>query len=81
MLLLLVLACAEVSQTDACARYVACIQAKDTDAGTTTDVVRFQPEGECWGTPAGADLCDRSCVNGLAFERTRAADAPAECAE
>lgn len=80
MLLLLTLACAEVTQTPACAQYVACVEAKDAAAGTTTDLVRFQPQGECWGSPAGADLCDRACVNGLEFERSRTTDAPDACA-
>lgn len=71
MLLLLFAACTEVVQTPACADYVACVQATDASRNTTTDVLRFQPEGDCWGTPAGAELCDRACTNGLAFHQQR----------
>lgn len=79
MLLLLLLGCAEVVQTPACAAFVSCVRATDAAQGVTTDVVRFEPAGECWGTPAGADLCDRACVNGLDFHRRRFPDV-AECA-
>lgn len=80
MFLLLFLGCAEVTQTPACASFVACVGARDAARGATTDVVRFEPAGECWGTPAGADLCDRACVNGLAWLRESEPDLPEACA-
>lgn len=77
MLFLLLLACAEVVQTPACAAFVSCVRASDAAQGITTDLARFEPEGECWGTPAGADLCDRACVNGLGFHARRFPDVTA----
>jgi hypothetical protein len=81
-MLWILLACApEVEQTPACATFVACQSARDEASGTTTDTVRFTPAGECWGTPAGQDLCDRACTNGLAFLRDRYTDLPDACLE
>ena len=81
MLFLLVACAPEVEQTPACAAYVSCLAARDAADGTTTDTVRFAPQGECWGTPAGQDLCDRACENGLIWLRERVDGLPAECAE
>lgn len=75
MILTLLLACApEVVQTPACAEFVACVEATDASRGTTTDVVRFQPGGDCWGSPAGSELCDHACVNGLPIQKARFPD-------
>lgn len=74
MFLTLLLACAEVVQTPACAEFVACVEATDAARGATTDVVRFQPDGDCWGSPAGAELCDHACVNGLPVHKARFPD-------
>lgn len=78
---LLLAACApEVVQTEACAAFVTCQAARDAADGTTTDVARFTAGGDCWGSPAGAELCDHACDNGLAFLRERYPALPAECA-
>jgi hypothetical protein len=75
MLALLLSACApEVVQTPACAEFVACVEATDVTRSTSTDVVRFQPDGDCWGSAAGADLCDHACSNGLTFHKARFPD-------
>lgn len=82
MLLLLLLACAtEVTQTAACAAFVSCAQARDAQLGLETDVARFDAAGDCWGSPAGQDLCNEACENGLAFLNERYAGLPTECAE
>ena len=73
--------CAEVEQSSSCATYVACIQAKDDVDGVETDLDRFEPDGACWGSPEGASLCDRACVNGLDWMQGAYADLPEECAE
>lgn len=78
-ILLLLLACAEVTQTPACERYVACLDARDAARGTTTDMLRFEAAGDCWGTPAGADLCDRACANGLTWLLESETDLPEVC--
>ena len=71
-MLFLLFACAEeVVQTPACAAYVACVEATDAARGTSTDLLRFQPGGDCWGSPAGAELCDHACDNGLVFQAKR----------
>jgi len=80
MLMLFLIACAEVVQTPACAQFVACVQANDEMRGTSTDLLRFEPGGDCWGTPAGSDLCDRACVNGLVFHRVQYPTGPDVCA-
>lgn len=77
--LLLLFACADVSQSPACATYVSCVEARDAARGSSTDLLRFQPDGECWGTPAGADLCDRACTNGLAWLQESETDLPEVC--
>jgi hypothetical protein len=56
-----------VEQPEVCARYIACIAARDARDGTNTDVVRFSKEGDCWGTPRGGTLCETACKSGLAF--------------
>ena len=68
-----------VEQRTACAEYVSCIAARDGLRGSTTNVHRFEADGDCWGSPEGADLCETSCVNGLAFLRDREQNLPEEC--
>lgn len=81
-MIVLLLACApEVVQTPACVQFVACQGARDAVSGDPTDLARFDVGGDCWGSPAGQELCDHACVNGLAFLRERYADLPAECVE
>lgn len=80
--LVLALACApEVTQTSACAALVTCTQARDIQLGLETDVARFDAAGDCWGSPAGQELCNMACENGLTFLRERYTGLPAECAE
>lgn len=77
MALLFLLACSpEAAQTEACARFVSCVHARDP----AVDTLRFEAAGDCWGSPAGADLCDRACVNGLAFLRSAEPTLPDACA-
>ncbi|MEQ1506582.1 MAG: hypothetical protein ABMB14_30415 [Myxococcota bacterium] len=63
-----------VDPRPSCARYVACVEARDARDGSTTDVDRFAPDGACWGGEAGADLCDRACTAGLAWLADREPD-------
>ena len=79
-LLLMAVGCAQVEQSQSCATYVACIQAQDEVKGIETDLVRFQPDEACWINPDIADLCDRGCVNGLAWMQETMSDLPEECA-
>lgn len=70
----------EVTQTPACASFVACAIARDAELGLETDVARFDAAGDCWGSPAGQQLCDEACDNGLTFLRERYSALPPECA-
>lgn len=79
MFLLLAACAAPVSQTPDCAAFVACVEATDAARGTSTDLLRFEPEGDCWGSEAGAEICDRACANGLAFHATRFPDQAEAC--
>lgn len=80
LLLPLIAACRiPVDQRAACAEYVTCIQARDALVGADTDLVRFQPDGECWDGALAADLCERACENGLTWLRERARSLPEEC--
>lgn len=72
-------ACIPQDQSSVCAEYVSCIQARDARDGTTTDLVRFTPEGDCWAIDAGADLCTRGCEAGLEYLRSHESNLPAEC--
>jgi hypothetical protein len=70
----------DLEQSASCAQYVACIAAMDATRGTETDLLRFAPEGSCWGfSEAGFDLCDRACTDGLAFVQERYTAPPEEC--
>ena len=71
--------CAEGAQTHACREYVQCLEVRDAELGITTNTDRFESGGACWGSPAGAELCDTACVRGLEF-LSSLENAPAECA-
>lgn len=71
---------APIEPTPDCAQFVACTTARDAQLGITTDLVRFQPGGACWGNPEIAALCDRGCTSGMAWLRDAIADLPTECA-
>jgi len=58
--------CGRVNQSASCREFVACVRAQDAVDGVTTDATRFEPDGDCWGGPDIAELCDRSCVHGTA---------------
>lgn len=80
-MLLLLYACAfPVDQSPSCAQYVACLAARDARDGTATDVVRFSPAGDCWGTPRGGELCATACEAGLVFLHDHDATDLVECA-
>lgn len=66
-------------QSEACAAYVSCVAAIDAARGTETDVVRYTPDGDCWGSPPGAELCDESCTRGLDWMAERWDDLPEAC--
>ena len=79
--LLFVGACeVDTSQTESCAHYVQCLEARDAILGITTNIDRYKPEGVCWGgITAGQELCDRSCEAGLKYLQERDPDVPEEC--
>lgn len=54
-----------VPQAPVCERFVQCIGKLDAQRGTSTNVVRYQPEGGCWGSALSAELCTPSCERGL----------------
>lgn len=72
-------ACGGEPQSTECRQFVACVRALDAQDGRTTNTLRFEPAGPCWGGAAGAKLCTDSCVRGLAYIR-RAATTPMACA-
>jgi hypothetical protein len=70
----------DTSQTESCAHYVRCMEARDALLGITTNIDRFLPEGTCWGDiTAGQELCDRSCEAGLKYLQDRDPDVPEAC--
>lgn len=71
--------CATVQQTEACKAYVSCLEARDTQMGIKTDVLRFQPQGGCWGSPEGSEFCTRACENGLRWMQQSYKDLPQAC--
>ena len=75
----LLVGCAESNQTPTCAQYVACVRALDAQEDVTTNAKRFEPGGACWGSPEGAELCDRACKGGLAYQQSIAPDGPEVC--
>jgi hypothetical protein len=80
MLLATLLSCTlPVDQRPSCARYVECLAARDDRDGTSTDVKRFLPDGDCWGNATGADLCDRACTAGLDWLAEREPDLAPAC--
>lgn len=68
-----------VDPRPACGEYLDCVRALDEAEGVTTDVARYLDDGACWEGDEIADLCERSCVNGLAFLRARAEGLPEAC--
>jgi hypothetical protein len=77
---LLLVACGQrVVQTEACADWVACVQARDAAQGQSTNLERFEADGACWGGDEGAALCDRGCLAGLDWLRGEVDDLPTEC--
>ena len=76
----LLVGCAQVEQSASCAAYVSCVRAQDAAKGIETDLVRFEPGGDCWGNPDGAGLCDRACTNGMLWLQETFSDLPQECA-
>lgn len=72
-------ACGREPQSAACAQFVDCVRALDTQDGRRTNTLRFEPNGGCWGGAAGARLCTDACVRGLEVAR-RAATVPTACA-
>ena len=79
LMVMMVMGCAQVEQSASCNSYVACVRAQDAAKGVETDMVRFEPAGDCWGNPEGAALCDRACSNGLLWLQEQYADLPEEC--
>jgi len=69
-----------VPQDPVCAAYVACIRAQDAASGLTTDLRRFEAEGDCWANKEIAHLCSSGCARGLEHLRAHVALLPAECA-
>lgn len=81
LVLLLLFSCSiPVEQRAACASFVTCLAARDARDGTSTDVARYLPEGDCWGGDTIADLCERSCESGLSFLAEREPDLGEACA-
>lgn len=79
-LLILLSGCAgEVTQTEACARWVSCIDARDEQLGIETDNLRFEASGSCWSGAEGAALCDAACEDGLVWMQEAYADLPEAC--
>jgi hypothetical protein len=68
-----------VSQSVECTRYVACIRALDAAQGLTTNLVRFEADGACWGNGEISQLCTTGCSRALERMRDRTAGLPQEC--
>ncbi len=80
VLLLLSASCGRpVPQSAACAHFVACVRALDQQRGRTTNLVRFEADGPCWGSEAGARLCTESCERGLPWLVRDLSPAPEAC--
>jgi hypothetical protein len=76
---LLSVACGSREPAAACETFVACIEARDAQRDTTTDVARFAEGGACWtASEEGALACARACERGLEVT-ARLSDAPQEC--
>jgi len=69
-----------VTPAPTCVAYVACIQALDAQASTTTNLDRFVAGGACWTNGEIAELCATGCERGLARLRERSAALPEACA-
>jgi len=57
--------CGRVAQSQACERFVECVQALDARRGNVTNVARYEPAGPCWGSGEAAELCTGSCERGI----------------
>ena len=68
-----------VEPSAACDRFVRCVQARDAQQGTQTNLDRFLPAGKCWSNSGLAEQCDRGCERGVDWLRTAYADLPPEC--
>ena len=80
LLLLLLVGCdTSVPQSEACAQWVACIDARDDQLGVETDNDRFLANGPCWGNPEIGHLCDDACTAGLELMPDLYSDLPEEC--
>jgi hypothetical protein len=66
-------------QAESCRRFVECVRAQDAQRGMSTNLVRFEPGGGCWGGPEGAHLCEQSCTRGLEVLRRHNPALPATC--
>lgn len=70
---------ARVPQSPECAHFLACLAAVDKQVGRRTNAARFEPDGACWGGPAGAKLCTESCERGLPLLTRDLASVPEVC--
>lgn len=68
-----------VEQTDSCAQWVSCIDARDTQLDIVTNNDRFLDGGPCWDNPEIGELCDLACINGLEDMQEMYSDLPQEC--
>lgn len=48
-----------------CKAFVSCVGELDVLHGTHTNVDRFLPEGACWGSDKGAEVCESACRRGI----------------
>jgi hypothetical protein len=54
-----------VGQAPECQAWVACVRARDADAGETTDLGRFDDGGFCWNNPTLGEGCTTACRRAL----------------
>jgi len=72
--------CGDYGQTESCRKFVACVRAIDAAGSTRTNAARFEPDGDCWGSKAGAELCGDACSRGLeVLRRSEPARSLPEC--
>ena len=68
-----------VVQTESCAQWVSCIDARDVELGIETNNDRFLTTGNCWNNPDIGALCDKACTSGLVYMQENYGDLPTEC--
>ena len=73
--------CGSVEQSGACATYVQCLSERDQALGVSTNALRFEAGGACWGSHEGAELCTTACERGLEFIAAAEASAPEVCSQ